>query len=259
LNIIVCVKRVPFTQEVDLEIEAGKKEVDRESLAYVINDWDHYAIEEAVRLKEQGEGTVTAITLGTEEDEEVLRRCLAMGADQARRIDPGEQPLDGQATARALARVIAGLPFDLILCGVQAEDDNQGMVGIMLAEHLSLAHASVVTGIEPREEGLVVQCELEGGVDERSQIALPALLTVQTGINEPRYVSIMGIKKAAKKPLEVILITDLGFSPEELAPRVLIEELYLPPETGGAEMISGDPAQAAEKILQLLKEKGVRA
>ena len=111
MNIIVCVKRVPFTQEVDLEIEAGKKEVDRESLAYVINDWDHYAIEEAVRLKEQGEGTVTAITLGPEEDEEVLRRCLAMGADQARRIDPGEQALDGQGTARVLARGLAGYPL----------------------------------------------------------------------------------------------------------------------------------------------------
>jgi electron transfer flavoprotein beta subunit len=258
LNIIVCVKRVPFTQEVDLEIEAEKKEIDRESLAYVINDWDHYALEEAVRLKELGEGTVTAITIGREEDEEVLRRCLAMGADQARRIDPGERTLDGHGTAQVLARVIARIPFDLILCGVQAEDDNQGMVGIMLAEHLGLAHAAVVTGIEPREGELVVQCELEGGVEERSRIMLPALLTVQTGINEPRYVSIMGIKKATKKPLEVIPLADLSFSPDALSPQVLIEEVSLPPETGGAEMIAGDPAQAAEKILQLLKEKGVR-
>lgn len=258
MNIIVCVKRVPFTQEVDLEIEPGKKEVDRESLAYVINDWDHYAIEEAVRLKEQGEGTVTAITLGPEEDEEVLRRCLAMGADQARRIDPGERILDGPGTARVLARAIADIPFDLILCGVQAEDDNQGMVGIMLAETLGLGHAAVVTGIEPREGELIVQCELEGGMDERSRLRLPALLTVQTGINEPRYVSIMGIKKATKKPLAVIPLADLNFSPEDLDPQVLIDELFLPPETGGAEMIPGDPAQAAEKILQILKEKGVR-
>ena len=106
---------------------------------------------------------------------------------------------------------------------------------------------------------MIVQCELEGGVDERSRITLPALLTVQTGINEPRYVSIMGIKKAARKPLEVIPLADLNFSPDDLAPQVLIEELFLPPETGGAEMITGDPAQAAEKILQILKEKGVRA
>ena len=129
----------------------------------------------------------------------------------------------------------------------------------MLAEHLGLAHAAVVTGIEPREGELIVQCELEGGMDERSRIKLPALLTIQTGINEPRYVSIMGIKKAAKKPLEVISLADLNFSPDDLAPHVLIEEVFLPPETGGAEMISGDPAQAAEQILQLLKEKGVRA
>jgi electron transfer flavoprotein beta subunit len=259
VDIVVCVKRVPFTQEVDLEIDYGKKDIDRESLAYVINDWDHYAIEEAVRLKELGEGTVTAITIGSEEDEEVLRRCLAMGADQARRIDPGERTLDGQGTARVLARLVADIPFDLILCGVQAEDGNQGMVGIMLAEHLGLAHAAVVTGIEPREVGLVVQCELEGGMDERSQIELPALLTVQTGINEPRYVSITGIKKATKKPLQVISLDALNLSPDDLAPKVFTEELFLPPETGGAEMIPGDPAQAAEKILQILKEKGVRA
>jgi electron transfer flavoprotein beta subunit len=259
VDIVVCVKRVPFTQEVDLEIEAGKKEVDRESLAYVVNDWDNYAIEEAVLLKEQGEGTVTAITIGREEDEEVLRRCLAMGADRARRIDPGEQTLDGHGTALVLARGLADIPFDLILCGVQAEDDNQGMVGIMLAQHLGLAHAAVVTGIEPQEGKLIVQCELEGGMDERSRIRLPALLTVQTGINEPRYVSIMGIKKAAKKPLEVIPLADLNFSPDDLAPRVLIEEIFLPPETGGAEMITGDPTQVAEKILQILKEKGVRS
>jgi electron transfer flavoprotein beta subunit len=259
LDIVVCVKRVPFIQEVDLEIEAGGKEVDRESLAYVVNDWDNYAIEEAVLLKEQGEGTVTAITIGREEDEEVLRRCLAMGADRARRIDPGEQTLDGHGTAQVLARGLADIPFDLILCGVQAEDDNQGMVGIMLAEYLGLAHAAVVTGIEPQEGKLIVQCELEGGVDERSRITLPALLTIQTGINEPRYVSIMGIKKAAKKPLEVIPLADLNFSPDDLAPRVLIEEVFLPPESGGAEMITGDPTQAAEKILQIIKEKGVRS
>ena len=258
MNIIVCVKRVPFTQEEDLKIEATKKEVDRESLAYVINEWDNYAIEEAVRLIEQGEGTVTAMTIGPEEDEEVLRRCLAMGADQAWRIDPGERTLDGQGTARVLARVIADLSFDLILCGVQAEDDNQGMVGITLAEYLGLAHAAVVTAIEPREGELIVQCELEGGTDERSRIKLPALLTVQTGINEPRYVSIMKIKKAAKKPLEVIRLADLNFSPDDLAPQVLLEELFLPPETGGSEMITGDPTQVAEKILQILKEKGVR-
>ncbi|MBI5582446.1 MAG: electron transfer flavoprotein subunit beta/FixA family protein [Deltaproteobacteria bacterium] len=259
MDIIVCVKRVPFTQEVDLEIDPENKDIDREELAYVINDWDHYAIEAAVKLQEELGGTVTAVTLGTEEDEEVLRRCLAMGADRAVRIDPGERRLDGAGVARVLARVIGPLPHDLILTGVQAEDDNQGVVGIMTAELLGLNHAAVVTSLEPGAGELIIRCELEGGVDERSKIGLPALLSVQTGLNEPRYVSIMGIKKAAKKPLEVVALDDLGLEEAELAPRTILEEVFLPPETGGAEMISGDPARIAEILLGILKEKGVWA
>lgn len=259
MDTIVCVKRVPFTQEVDLEIDPEQKDIDREDLAYVINDWDHYAIEAAVRLQEELGGTVTAVTLGTEEDEEVLRRCLAMGADRAIRIDPGKRRLDGLGVARVLARVIGPLKYDLILTGVQAEDDNQGTVGIMAAELLGVNHAAVVTGLEPGEGNLLIRCELEGGVDERSRINLPALLTVQTGLNEPRYVSIMGIKKAAKKPLEVVDLADLGLEEAELAPQTIIEEMFLPPETGGAEMITGDPSRIGEVLLNILKEKGVRA
>ncbi|MBI5586101.1 MAG: electron transfer flavoprotein subunit beta/FixA family protein [Deltaproteobacteria bacterium] len=259
MNIIVCVKRVPFTQEVDLEIAPDKKDIEREDLAYVVNDWDHYAIEAAVRLQEEWGGTVTAVTLGMEEDEEVLRRCLAMGADRAIRIDPGERGLDGAGVARVLARVIDPLPHDLILTGVQAEDDNLGVVGIMLAELLGLNHAAVVTALEAGEGELTIRCELEGGVDERSKIALPALLTVQTGLNEPRYVSIMGIKKAAKKPLEVVFLESLDLQEDDLALQTIVEEVFLPPETGGAEMISGDPARIAEILLSILSEKGVRA
>lgn len=259
MDIIVCVKQVPFTQEVDLELDEEKKDIDREGLATVINDWDHYVIEEAVRLKEEGGGTVTAVTVGPEEDEEVLRRCLAMGADRAVRIDPGERILDGYGLSRTLAQVLQGLPFDLILTGVQAEDDNLGMVGIMTAAHLGLAHATVVTGIDPGGGELTIRGELEGGLEERSVIKLPALLTLQTGINEPRYVSILGIKKAAKKPLEVLALEDLPLEAGALAPRTFIEEVFLPPETGGAEMISGDAGQMAEALLRLLKEKGVRA
>jgi electron transfer flavoprotein beta subunit len=113
--------------------------------------------------------------------------------------------------------------------------------------------------LEVGEGGLLIRCELEGGVDERSKINLPALLTVQTGLNEPRYVSIMGIKKAAKKPLEVRALADLGLGAAELAPRTVVDEVFLPAETGGAEMITGDPAAIVETLLNILKEKGVRA
>lgn len=258
MEIIVCVKRVPLTQEVDLEINAQKTDVRKDMLAYSINEWDNYAIEEAVLLKEKHGGNVIAITVGNEEDEEVLRRCLAMGADKAVRVDPGNLSLDTVGVARTLAQTIQGMPHDLVLMGVQADDLNEGSVGTMVAEMLGLAHAAVVRYVEIEGDGATVRVELEGGVDEVSKIKTPALLCIQTGINEPRYVSIMGIRKAAKKELNVVKIEDLGLSHEDLVPWTTVEELYLPPETEGAEFIEGDPATVAETILRILKEKGVR-
>lgn len=257
MDIIVCTKRVPFTQEVDLEIDVSKRDIVREGLSFVPNDWDNYAMEEAILLKEQLGGEVTAITVGTEEDEEVLRRALAMGADRAIRVEPGALDLDSRGIAKILSRVIGGLQFDLILTGVQADDTNEGSVGVMLAEELGLGHVTVVNALKVLGDRLEVGIELEGGTEEVALISLPALLTVQTGINEPRYVSVMGIRKAGKKELKVVRIEDLGLSPEELAPDALVEELYMPQETGGAEMLTGDPGTLAEKIIKILKEKGV--
>jgi len=257
MNIVVCVKRVPMTQDVDLEIDGSGKEVKKEDLAYVINDWDNYAIEEAVIIKEKTEGTVTAVTVGGEDDEEVLRRALAMGADRAIRIDPGAFILDAFVLSKVLAETIKDLEYDLILTGVQADDDNCGAVGVMLAEHLGISHAAVVTSVEPQGDQAAVRVELEGGMDEVSRISLPALFTVQTGINEPRYVSILGIRKAGKKELRVIGIQDLNIQEEALSPRLIVEEAFLPPKTGGAEILSGDPSAVAEEILRILREKGV--
>jgi len=257
MNIIVCIKRVPMTQEVDLEIDESGKGLKTEALAYVINDWDNYCIEEAVRLQEAFGGRVTALTIGSEDDEEVLRRALAMGADKAVRIDPGARELDGFVISQILAKAIGGMEHDLILTGVQADDDNSGMVGIMLAEALGLSHAAVVTGVKPEGDAAVIRVELEGGMDEVSRIQLPSLLTIQTGINEPRYVSIMGIRKAGKKELTVIPVDDLGFLQDGLTPRTQIEEVFLPPETAGAEMLEGDAASVAAELIKIIKEKGV--
>lgn len=257
MNIIACVKRVPLTQEVDLEIDGAKKDVVKGSLAYSINEWDNYAIEEAVLLKERLGGTVKVINIGNEDDEEVIRRCLAMGADTAVRIDPGELPLDAFVISGILAEVIKDIDYDLILTGVQADDDNNGMVGIMLAERLGIAHSTVVTGIDPEGGRVTIKMELEGGVDEVARINLPALLTIQTGINEPRYVSIMGIRKASKKELTVKSIEDLDLSQSDLTPLTNVEEMFPPPETEGAEMIEGDPDTVAGEIIRIIKEKGV--
>ena len=257
MDIIVCVKRVPLTQEVDLEIDSSKRDVRREMLAYVMNEWDNYAIEEAILLKEKLEGTVTAVTIGSEDDEEVLRRCLAMGADKAIRVDPGSFELDPFTISKILAAVIKGLDHDLVLTGVQAEDNNEGAVGIMLAEHLGLAYSAVVVGIEPQGDEATIRVELEGGIDEVSKISLPAVLSIQTGINEPRYVSIMGIRKAAKKELNVIDLGELALSDDDLLKRTTIEEIFLPPETEGAETLEGDASTIAEEIIRIIKEKGV--
>jgi electron transfer flavoprotein beta subunit len=133
------------------------------------------------------------------------------------------------------------------------------MIGIMLAEKLGLAHSAVVTGFEAEGSEATINVELEGGLDEVSKIKLPALLSIQTGINEPRYVSIMGIRKAGKKELNVVKVEDIGLSDEDLVRQTIIEEYFLPPETEGAEMIEGDPSAVAEAILRILKEKGVSA
>jgi len=257
MNIVVCVKRVPITQEVDLEIDAGGKDVKKDALPFTINEWDNYALEEAVLLKERLGGTVTVVTVGGEDDEEVLRRAQAMGADRAIRVSSEGLELDPFGLAKVLAQVVRELDYDLILTGVQAEDDNYGLVGVMLAEHLGLPHAAVVTAIEPEGPTARIKVELEGGLDEISRINLPALLTIQTGINEPRYVSVMAVRKARKKELEVRAVNSLGLDPKELSPRIMTWELLPPPDTGGAVMLTGDPPQIADQIIRIVRETGV--
>lgn len=257
MDIIVCVKRVPHTQEVDLVIDPQKTDIKKEMLAHVMNEWDIYAVEEAIQLKEKFGGTVTAITLGTEEDEEALRRCLAMGADRAILIDSEDRQTDSYVISKILSTVIEPLEFDLVMTGVQADDDNNGAVGGMLAGHLGLAHASVVNALEPGGDEVKIRIELEGGIEEVSRIKLPALLTIQTGINEPRYVSIMGIRKAAKKELKVVNLKELGLSDSDLSLKTRVEEVFLPSEKEGAQIIEGDSTSVAEEIIQILKEKGV--
>ncbi|UCF73966.1 MAG: electron transfer flavoprotein subunit beta/FixA family protein [Deltaproteobacteria bacterium] len=258
MDIVVCVKRVPLTEEVDLAVDEHKKGIKKDQLAFVLNDWDNYAIEEAILLKEKHGGTVTAITVGSEEDEEVLRRCLAMGADRAIRIEAGDvSRFDSFGISKILSRVVKDFPFDLVFTGVLADDDYCGMVGMMVAEELGINHANMVIAIEIENGKARTTSELEGGLGEVSSIALPALLAIQTGINEPRYVSILGIRKAAKKELKVMDLSELGISDEELSPRTIIEEVYLPPETEGAQILTGDPDKIASDFVEILTKKGV--
>jgi len=258
MDIVVCVKRVPLTEEVDLVVDEHKKGIKKDQLAFVLNDWDNYAIEEAILLKENHGGTVTAITVGDEDDEEVLRRSLAMGADRAIRIEAGDTSrFDSLGISKILSRVVKDLPHDLVFTGVLADDDYCGMVGMMMAEQLGINHANMVTAIEIEDGKARTTSELEGGLGEVSLVQLPALLAIQTGINEPRYVSILGIRKAAKKELKVMDLSELGIPDEELSPRTIIDEVYLPPETEGAQILAGDPDKIASDFVEILTKKGV--
>jgi electron transfer flavoprotein beta subunit len=260
MNIIVCIKRVPETTEADIVIGKSGKDIDKSGLVFDLNEWDSYAIEEAIRLKEKHGGTVTVLTMGGEDSNESLRKCLAMGADDAMRLtDPAFDGSDGFATAKVLAEAVRKIPYDIIFTGTLAEDDGYGQVGVAMAEQLGIAHASLVNRIEVQDKKLKVHRELEGGLEEVVEIDLPAVLTVQTGINEPRYVSIMGIRKVAKKEIKTLGTSDLNLKAEEVGlsgSDIRLEKVFLPPVGEGAQMLEGKPEDVAAKVFGILKDKG---
>ncbi len=260
MNIIVCIKRVPDTADVDIVVDKSGKDIEKSGLVFDLNEWDSYAIEEAIRLKEKLGGTVTVISMGGEDTNESLRKCLAMGADEAIRLtDSAFSGSDGYATAKVLAQAIRRLPYDLILTGTQAEDDGFAEVGVMVAKLLGLPHVSIVTRLEVEDRKLRVHRELEGGLEEVVEVDLPALLTIQTGINEPRYVSIMGIRKVAKKEIRVLGLSELGLQAEEVGLRgsdIELQRFFLPPVGEWAQILEGKPEEIAQRVFEILKDKG---
>jgi len=260
MNIIVCIKRVPDTADADIFIDKSGKDIDKSGLAFDLNEWDSYAVEEAILLKEKLGGTVTVLSAGGEDSNESLRKCLAMGADEAFRLtDPAFAGADGFATAKVLAEAIRKRPFDLILTGTQTEDDGYGQVGVAMAEMLGVPHVSIVNRIEVQEKKIKAHRELEGGLEEVVEVDLPALLTIQTGINEPRYVSIMGIRKVTKKEIKTFGASDLNLKPEEVGlsgSDIQLEKVFLPSVGEGAEMLEGKPEEIALKFFDILKDKG---
>jgi electron transfer flavoprotein beta subunit len=261
LDIVVCVKHVPETAEAELKIAASGKAIEKTGLVYDINEWDDYALEEAVRIKEKLGGTVTAITVGSEDSDSTLRKCLARGADKAIRLtDPKFEASDAYATAKILHAAIKTLHYDLILTGFQAGDDGYSMVGPILAEMLGIPHSTMVKKIDLETAMAKVNRELEGGLEEKVEVKLPALFAIQTGINEPRYVSIMGIRKAMQKEIKTLTLADTGLSETDVGEQgswIRIEKLYVPPVEKQAELIKGTPDEVAAKISEILKSRGL--
>ena len=261
MDVIVCVKHVPETAEAELKIDSSGKAIEKTGLVFDINEWDDYALEEAVRIKEKQDGTVTAITIGPQDSDSTLRKCLARGADKAIRLtDPKFEGSDGFAIAKILYSVIKTLHYDLILTGMQAGDDGSAMVGPILAQMLSLPHGTMVKKIELGTGTAKINRELEGGLEEQVEVKLPALFSVQTGINEPRYVSIMGIRKAMQKEIKLMTLADTGLTENEVGTEgswIKIEKLYVPPVEKQAEFLKGSPDEVAAKITDILKSRGL--
>jgi electron transfer flavoprotein beta subunit len=257
MNLLVFTKRVPATQEEEVRIVDEGKKVDLSKVPYKINDWDNYSVEEAVRIVEKAGGSVTAISIGDAESDEVLRRAIAMGAKDGFLIEVGAEKQDPNARASLARNFIKkeNLPFDAIFTGMQSEDDQFAAVGGILAAKLGIPFVSMVIGIDAIDGSTaMVRRELEGGLQERIKVMLPAVLAIQTGINEPRYVSIMGIRKASKVERRVFKAVDYQ---DGVADKIEIEKWVYPPSKGGATMISGDMETVCKELLAVLKEKGV--
>ncbi len=261
MNIIVCVKHVPETAEEEIMIEKDGKGIKTSDLVFDINEWDNYAIEEAVLLKEKLGGSITVITVGSEDADMTLRKCLAKGADRAIRLtDSAFEGSDAYVIAKILSRVIKDLSFDLILTGTQSSDDGYGQVGVILAEMLGIFHVTLVKKINVMEEFVRVNRELEGGLEEVLEVKVPAVLAVQTGINEPRYVSMMAIRKARQKEIEVMDLKNLDLTEKEVGKSgswITVEEMFIPPMEKEAEFLTGSPEEIVTTIVNIFKGKGL--
>ena len=235
----------------EVEFTEDERDVDPDFLDYALNEWDSYATEEALQIRERaGEGEVVIVSVGDDECEQAMRRCLAMGADRAIRVE-GEKRLDPISIARAIAEVAQDESPDLVLCGVQSSDSVQAATGTALAELLGLPRVAVVTklGWDPGSGTATVNRELEGGLVDVVEVDTPAVLTIQTGINEPRYATLRAIKQAEQQEIEVRTPGDLG------EPAYSVRRMFVPPKGEGAEMLDGSAENVAQKIKAIVEER----
>jgi len=248
LKIVVAVKQVAVLGD-EVEFTEDERDVDPDYLDFALNEWDTYATEEALRLVEAaGSGEVVVVSVGDEETEDCMRRCLAMGADRGIRVETGGR-LDPIQVARALAEVVEAESPDLVFAGVQSSDSVQAATGGALAGLLGLPSVAVVTKIELDNGKATAHRELEGGLVDVVEVDTPALFTIQTGINEPRYATLRAIKQAEEKEIEVRQASELG------EPGYRVRKMFVPPKGEGAEMLDGGAAEVAQRIREIVQER----
>ncbi len=260
MEILVCIRRVPDTSENEIQLNRAGNDIERDELVYSINEPDNYAVEEALQMVARVGGTVTVATVGAEDDEEVLRREMAMGATHGVLItDPAFSGSDGKGIATILKGLVEKGRYDLILTGVQAEDGG-AQVGGMLAALLDYPFASLVNSIEVLDgRKLKISREIEGGNKEMSEIDLPCVLSIQTGINEPRYVGMRGIRQVASIPIPTFGAADLGLGASvvgENAAKVKRVDYFVPTLGKGATILQGTRDENIDKVLELVAAKG---
>ena len=248
MKVVVCVKQVAVLGD-EVEFTEDERDVDPDFLDFALNEWDTYATEEALRLVEAaGSGEVVVVSVGDEETEDCMRRCLAMGADRGIRVET-EGRLDPIQVARALAEVVEAESPDLVFAGVQSSDSVQAATGGALAGLLGLPSVAVVTRIELDNGKATAHRELEGGLVDVVEVDTPALFTIQTGINEPRYATLRAIKQAEEKEIDVRQASELG------EPGYRVRKMFVPPKGEGAEMLDGGAAEVAQRIREIVQER----
>jgi electron transfer flavoprotein beta subunit len=260
MEIIVCMKQVPDTES-KIKVNAEGTGIITEGLKYVMNPYDEYAVEEALKIKEKLGGAVTVVCMGPDRATEAIRTALAMGVDEAAHLsDPAFEGSDSFATAKALAKAVGEMKYDLILAGKQAVDFDCSQVFACLAELLDLPYVSVVVGLEISSNGktATVRRETEGGVEEVLETPLPAVIAAQKGLNEPRYASLPGIMKAKRKEIKKIDLAAIGLDAGEVGEtgsKLKTKNYRLPPERKAGRKIEGEPPETAAELARLLRDE----
>ncbi len=254
MNILVCVKHVPDT-ETRVKVAPDGLRLDLGEANWVLNPYDEFAVEEALLLKEKLGGEVTALTVGGEDATKSLRQALAMGADKAVLLsDPAFEACDASGIAKVLAAAAKKIPFDLVLCGKHAVGDDNQQVGSLVGQFLGIPAVTVVTGLELEGTALTGKREIEGGT-EVVKASLPAVVTCQKGLNEPRYPSLKGIMAAKKKEVLTWKTGDLGLDAAALKPAFELKKLELPPPRPAGKVLGGEIPDQVKELVALLHDE----
>jgi len=249
MNIYVILKQTFDTEE---KIVLRDGQIEEDGVKFVINPYDEYAVEEAIRLKDRHGGTISVVSVGPDRTTEALRTALAMGADEAALISDERIGQDEYSVSKALAAYLGKQTFDLILGGNFSIDNGSGQVAVRIATLLGIPHVASVTQLTVDGSRATALRDAEGDA-ETIELTLPLLLTAQQGLNEPRYPSLPGIMKAKKKPLRTLSLEDIGLTEADISPKTQRESLALPPARQAGKLLKGDPAQQAAELVRLLR------